>query len=116
VTASIAAREEMMDTVPEIELRNALSNRLRDWTLKGDMIERRFEFPSFKLAMDFVSKVACAAEEMNHHPDISINYNKVTMALTSHDSGGITRRDLRLAGKMDEIAPELMNPSKLKTA
>jgi 4a-hydroxytetrahydrobiopterin dehydratase len=105
-----------MDTVPEVELRNTLSNRLRDWTLKENLIERRFEFPSFKLAMDFVSKVACVAEEMNHHPDISINYNKVTMALTSHDSGGITRRDLRLAEKIDEIALELMNPSRLKTA
>jgi 4a-hydroxytetrahydrobiopterin dehydratase len=105
-----------MDTIPEIELRNALSNRLRDWSLKDNMIERRFEFPSFKLAMDFVNKVACVAEDMNHHPDIAINFNKVTMALTSHDSGGITRRDLMLAGKINEIAPELMNPSRLKTA
>lgn len=105
-----------MDKVPEIEIRNALSNRLRDWTLKGDSIERRFEFPSFKLAMDFVSKVACIAEEANHHPDITINYNKVTMLLTSHDSGGITRRDLSMAGKINEIVPELMHPSRLRTA
>jgi 4a-hydroxytetrahydrobiopterin dehydratase len=105
-----------MDKVSDIELRNALSNRLRDWTLKGEVIERQFEFPSFKLAMDFVSKVACAAEEVNHHPDITINYNKVTMALTSHDSGGITRRDLNMAGKINEIAPELLNPSRLKSA
>jgi 4a-hydroxytetrahydrobiopterin dehydratase len=117
VTASTAPVEEKsMDTISDIELRHTLANRLRDWTLKGNVIERRFEFPSFKLAMDFVSKVACVAEEMNHHPDITINYNKVTMALTSHDSGGITMRDLKLAGKIDEIAPELINPSRLKTA
>ncbi len=66
--------------------------------------------------MDFVSKVACVAEEINHHPDITINYNKVTMALTSHDSGGITRRDLKLAGKIDEIATELGSANRLKTA
>jgi len=106
----------MGTTVDEVELRNALSNRLRDWTLKDNIIERQFEFASFKLAMDFVSKVARIAEEKNHHPDMTISYNKVTMALTSHDSGGITRRDLDMAGRIDEIAPELMNPSKLKTA
>ena len=105
-----------MNKVDEVELRNALANRLQDWNLVGDAIERRFEFPSFKLAMDFVSKVARIAEEKNHHPDMTINYNKVTMSLTSHDSGGITRRDLDMAGKINEIAPELMNPSRLKTA
>ncbi len=105
-----------MDKVSEIELRNAFSNRLHDWTLKGNLIERRFEFKSFKLAMDFVNKVACVAEEANHHPDITVNYNIVTMQLTSHDSGGITRRDLYMAGKIDEIAPELLNPSRLRTA
>ncbi len=105
-----------MDKVSEIELRNALANRLRDWNLKEHSIERVFEFPSFKLAMDFVNKVACVAEEANHHPDITVNYNKVRMELTSHDSGGITRRDLSMAGKINEIAPELMNPSRLRTA
>ncbi len=105
-----------MDRVPDVELRNALANRLRDWTLKDNLLERRFEFKSFKLAMDFVNKVACVAEEANHHPDIAVNYNRVTMQLTSHDSGGITRRDLSMAGKIDEIAPELLNPSRLRSA
>jgi 4a-hydroxytetrahydrobiopterin dehydratase len=105
-----------MNKVDDLELRNALADRLRDWSHVGDAIERRFEFPSFKLAMDFVSRVARIAEEKNHHPDITINYNKVTMSLTSHDSGGITRRDLEMAGRINELAPELMNPSRLKTA
>ncbi len=105
-----------MDRVPDVELRNALANSLRDWTLKDNLLERRFEFKSFKLAMDFVNKVACVAEEANHHPDIAVNYNRVTMQLTSHDSGGITRRDLSMAGKIDEIAPELLNPSRLRSA
>lgn len=105
-----------MELVPNSELRNALATNLNDWALKGDRLERTFEFSSFKLAMDFVSKVACVAEEVNHHPDITINYTKVKMELTSHDSGGITRRDLRMASRINEIAPELLNPAQLKIA
>ena len=45
-----------------------------------------------------------AAEAVNHHPDITINYNKVKLSLTSHDSGGVTQRDVRMAGKINEIA------------
>ena len=49
--------------------------------------------------MVFVNKIAAAAEAANHHPDILINYNKVTLTLVSHDSGGVTQRDIRMAGK-----------------
>ena len=54
--------------------------------------------------MDFVNQIAEAAEAVNHHPDIHINYNKVTLVLVSHDSGGVTQRDIRMAGKINEIA------------
>ena len=54
--------------------------------------------------MVFVNKIAAAAEGANHHPDILINYNKVTLTLVSHDSGGVTQRDIRMAGKINEIA------------
>jgi 4a-hydroxytetrahydrobiopterin dehydratase len=54
--------------------------------------------------MGFVSRIAEAAEAVNHHPDITINYNKVTLSLTSHDSGGVTQRDVRMAGKINEIS------------
>jgi 4a-hydroxytetrahydrobiopterin dehydratase len=50
-----------------------------------------------------VNKVAGAAEAANHHPDIDIRYNKVTMALTSHDSGGVTQRDVKMAKRISEI-------------
>jgi len=52
-------------------------------------------------AINFVNRIARLAEAANHHPDITINYNKVTLALTSHDSGGITERDLALAGRIN---------------
>jgi 4a-hydroxytetrahydrobiopterin dehydratase len=54
--------------------------------------------------MAFVNRIAAAAEEANHHPDVSISYNKVTLALISHDSGGVTSRDVKMAGRINEIA------------
>ncbi|MFB3918150.1 MAG: 4a-hydroxytetrahydrobiopterin dehydratase [Terriglobales bacterium] len=95
-----------MDTVDEQELRTALANRLSQWKHAGKTLERQFEFPDFRVAMGFINQVAEKAEEMNHHPDITISYNKVKMSLSSHDAGGITRRDLMLAGKINELAPQ----------
>jgi 4a-hydroxytetrahydrobiopterin dehydratase len=85
------------------ELRQELQ-KLNGWAQDGQAIVRRFEFPDFKAAMAFVNKVADAAESANHHPDITINYNKVTMLLTSHDSGGVTGRDAKMAAKINEVA------------
>ena len=76
---------------------------LPGWTNRGDSIERVFQFGNFVEAMDFVIKIAAAAEAANHHPDILINYNKVTLTLVSHDSGGVTQRDIRMAGKINEV-------------
>jgi 4a-hydroxytetrahydrobiopterin dehydratase len=105
-----------MDQVPENDLRNTVANRLHDWQINGKTLERVFQFPSFRYAIDFVNRVADAADEMNHHPDININYDKVRIALTSHDAGAITYRDLKLAGKIDELAPQFTHPGKLRTA
>jgi 4a-hydroxytetrahydrobiopterin dehydratase len=85
------------------EVQNAL-NSLPGWQRNGIAIQRSFEFADFKAAMQFVNKIADAAEQANHHPDIDIRYNKVIMALVSHDSGGVTQRDVRMANKINEIA------------
>lgn len=85
----------------EIEL--ALG-KLPGWTSRGNSIERVFQFGNFLEAMEFVNRIAAAAEAANHHPDITINYNKVTLTLVSHDSGGVTQRDIRMAGKIHELA------------
>jgi 4a-hydroxytetrahydrobiopterin dehydratase len=77
---------------------------LSGWQQQGKAIQRVFEFPDFKASMQFVNKIAEAAEQANHHPDIDIRYNKVTMALVSHDSGGVTQRDVRMAQKINEIS------------
>ncbi len=89
--------------LPESDVRTALS-RLPGWKLNGKTIERKFEFPDFLEAMAFVNRIAKAAEESQHHPDISISYNKVTLGLISHDSGGVTQRDIKMAGRINEIA------------
>jgi 4a-hydroxytetrahydrobiopterin dehydratase len=78
--------------------------KLPGWTRQGKAIERVFQFGNFVEAMEFVNRIAFAAEAANHHPDIVINYNKVTLTLVSHDSGGVTQRDVRMAGKINEVA------------
>jgi len=85
------------------EIQNALAS-LPGWKKNGLAIQRVFEFPDFKAAMQFVNKIADAAEQANHHPDIDIRYNKVTMALISHDSGGVTQRDVKMASRINQIA------------
>ena len=87
------------------EVRIALQN-LPGWASRGNSIERVFQFRDFLGAMVFVNKIAATAEAANHHPDILINYNKVTFTLVSHDSGGVTQRDIRMAGKINEVADE----------
>lgn len=85
------------------EVDQALKN-LPGWTSNGQAIVRVFQFGNFLQAMEFVNRIAVAAEAANHHPDILINYNKVTLTLVSHDSGGVTQRDVRMAAKINEVA------------
>jgi 4a-hydroxytetrahydrobiopterin dehydratase len=92
-----------MAVLTDSEIQQALGS-LQGWQRNGKAIQRVFRFPDFKAAMQFVNKVADAAEEANHHPDIDIRYNTITMALVSHDSGGVTQRDVRMAGVIDKIA------------
>jgi 4a-hydroxytetrahydrobiopterin dehydratase len=87
----------------DAEIQQALGS-LTGWQRAGKAIQRIFEFPDFKAAMKFVNTVADAAEQANHHPDIDIRYNKVTLALISHDSGGVTQRDVRMAHRINEIS------------
>jgi 4a-hydroxytetrahydrobiopterin dehydratase len=92
-----------MAVLTDAEIQRELAS-LSGWQRNGTSIQRVFRFPDFKAAMQFVNKVADAAEQANHHPDIDIRYNTVTMALVSHDSGGVTQRDVRMAGVINKIA------------
>ena len=72
-----------------------------DWVLDGEEISRTFVFSDFAEAMGFVNRAALAAEKADHHPDIDIRWNKVTMTLTTHDQGGLTKKDVELAEAFD---------------
>lgn len=89
-----------MARLTEEQARERLAS-LKGWDLAGTEIRKLYTFDSFKSAMAFVNRVATLADEMDHHPDALIQYNKVTLTLMSHDSGGLTERDFRLAGKID---------------
>jgi 4a-hydroxytetrahydrobiopterin dehydratase len=93
----------MSTVLSSSEIESALQS-LGGWISSGRSIQRIFLFDDFAQAMKFVNTVAAAAETANHHPDILINYNKVTLTLESHDSGGVTQRDIRMAGKINEVA------------
>lgn len=92
-----------MAVLSDTEIKQSLA-RLSGWRQNGTAIQRVFEFPDFKAAMAFVNRIADAAEQANHHPDIDIRYNKVTMSLVSHDSGGVTQRDVKMAERINQIA------------
>jgi 4a-hydroxytetrahydrobiopterin dehydratase len=70
------------------------------WTRDGAAIQRTWRFVDFKAAMIFVNGVAALAEKANHHPDVAIHYNEVTLRLWSHDAGGLTGRDFDLARRV----------------
>ena len=78
--------------------------KLGNWSLTGDLISRRFRFADFAEAIRFVNRVAKAAESANHHPDITIKYDKVRLALTTHDEGGLTMRDFNMASRINKLA------------
>ena len=74
-----------------------------NWKFEHGQLVRNLTFDNFVDAMDFVNKVAEVAEGAGHHPDIDIRYNKVRLALISHDAGGLTERDFDLAAAIDGV-------------
>ena len=94
----------MSTVLSEVEVQQALRD-LPGWKRNGKAIDRNFQFENFLKAMEFVNQIAEAAEAVNHHPDILISYNKVTLSLISHDSGGVTHRDVKMAARINELVP-----------
>lgn len=78
---------------------------LPQWSLNGESLQRTFRFEDFSGAMEFVNRIADLAEQMQHHPDVMIRYNKVTLSLTTHDAGGLTERDFSLARSTEGCIP-----------
>ena len=88
-----------MARLSDAEIESRL-RRLAGWERRGDEIRRTFSFPDFAGALAFVNRVGELAEAMTHHPDIDIRYSRVTLALTTHDAGGLTANDFDLAEKI----------------
>lgn len=74
-----------------------------DWQTQSGELVRTFLFKDFRASLAFVNKVGDLAENAGHHPDIDIRYNKVRLALVTHDAGGITQKDFDLAGAADKL-------------
>jgi 4a-hydroxytetrahydrobiopterin dehydratase len=91
-----------MQKLNENQLQEALAN-LPKWKLEDGRIARTWTFPDFLAAMTFVNKVAVKAESAGHHPDIDIRYNRVQLALVTHDASGITAKDVEMAATLDGI-------------
>lgn len=78
--------------------------KLDEWSVLNDAIQRTYLFKDFAASIAFVNKVAEFAEAADHHPDILVRYNKVTLTLSTHDAGGITEKDFALAAQADGAA------------
>ena len=76
---------------------------LGGWASDGQTLAKTFKWTSFKAALAFVNAVGALAEAQDHHPDIDLRYATVTLRLSSHDAGGITTRDVRLAASIDGL-------------
>lgn len=84
------------------EIREWLT-KLNGWDLQENQIQKKYAFKDFREAIAFLIRVAFLAEQMDHHPDIDIRYNKIFLKLTTHSAGGLTEKDFHLAHQIDSI-------------
>ena len=92
-----------MKKLTAAQIKSALG-KIPGWKKRGATISRTFVFKDFPAAINFVSAVARLAESAWHHPDIDIRWNKVALTLTTHDAGGLTAKDFKLAKQFDRLA------------
>ena len=92
-----------MARLSEEEIEDRLAE-LEGWEREGDAIRQRFRLDDFKGSVDFVNRVTPEAEDMNHHPDLAISWNEVTVTITTHSEGGLTANDFELARRIEQVA------------
>ena len=94
----------MATPLSDDQIQEALQ-RLTGWSLCGDALQREFEFESFREAIAFIMRIAFAAEEANHHPELWNVYGRVRIRLNTHDAGGrVTRKDVNLAAEINTVS------------
>jgi 4a-hydroxytetrahydrobiopterin dehydratase len=91
-----------MPALPQSEVVSRLTS-LPSWHIEGGELTRIFVHENFRAALAFVNQVGELAEEVGHHPDIDIRYNKVRLGLVTHDAGGLTAKDFDLAVSVDKL-------------
>ncbi len=91
----------------DAELQSALES-LPGWIMKEGKLHREYAFPDFVHAFGFMATASLAIQEVNHHPEWFNVYNRVRIDLTTHDSGGITENDIKLAATLEAIANKLL--------
>jgi 4a-hydroxytetrahydrobiopterin dehydratase len=91
------------DLLPDEEISERLG-RLDGWSREGDSITKTFDRGDFVGSVKFVDQLVEPAEEMNHHPDLSISWSEVKVSITNHAAGGLTEADFELAGRIDALA------------
>jgi 4a-hydroxytetrahydrobiopterin dehydratase len=87
--------------------RSEVERRMKDlngWRLQGDEITKKYSFAGFPEAIAFVNRLAPEAEAADHHPDININYKRVTLTYSTHSEGGLTEKDFAGAALADRLA------------
>lgn len=94
----------MADRLTDAQITEGLA-KLPGWTREGDTIAHDFQFVDFVAALGFIAQVGALAERVNHHPELTNVYNKVRIALSTHDAGGITDLDLKLAEAISARSP-----------
>ena len=92
-----------MKALLESEIKKLLTNNLKEWFLEKKVLKKDFNFKSFVEAFSFMTAIALEAEKLNHHPDWSNVYNRVSINLTTHEANGVTQLDLDLASTIDGI-------------
>ncbi|MEP6992398.1 MAG: 4a-hydroxytetrahydrobiopterin dehydratase [bacterium] len=92
----------MPSRLSDLEIQRALGS-LPGWARRGEVLTKTFTFATFPSGIAFVQRVARAADDANHHPDIDIRYTKIVCALSTHDAGGITQADLSLAAAIETL-------------
>lgn len=95
-----------MARLTDDQIRSELA-RLNGWTLAGNAIEKRFTFRGFPEAVGFVQRLVPDSEAADHHPDITINYKRVTLSYSTHSEGGLTLKDFDGARMADRKAGEV---------
>ena len=92
-----------MMRLSELEIGEELQTGLSEWSVKNDKLHKEFKFDNFNQAFGFMTRAAMEIEKMNHHPEWFNVYNRITVELTTHDAGGITKNDVNLAKILNSL-------------